>query len=156
MSIYNIPDELLVEMCEGWDTPSLLAMSQAYDRVYQQCSKVIEKRKYEAVVKKIRGLSTDLQFITPMMKEDGTFTIRVHFKNNPIYKIYKNSKGYIYLPRLNIISTKENIRRYLQSEGLTEDQIEFELSQVDNSWKEVPRGSLRTGRSISWDERYLT
>ncbi len=40
-------DEVLYQMCQDWDTPTLLNMSEAYSRVYQVCDKEIQKRKKE-------------------------------------------------------------------------------------------------------------
>ncbi len=46
-------DEVLYQMCQGWDTETLLNMSEAYSRVYQVCEKEIKKRKKQYIAGRI-------------------------------------------------------------------------------------------------------
>ena len=150
-SFYNIPDELLYQMCESWDTNTLLNMSQAYDRVYQRCSTIINERKYKGVIEKIISYTTDLQFGTPVLTSSGNYMLIIHVIGDRIYNIYKGMASMIYLPRLRLIGPEKDLKGYLKSKGLTDEQISLELSQRDNLWHELK--GIR--KSLSWDERYL-
>ncbi len=59
-------DEVLFQMCQGWDTPTLLNMSQAYSRVYQVCEKEIKKRTQKTLktgTAKYPGIVTSSEWI---------------------------------------------------------------------------------------------
>src|SRR5947208_270393 len=51
----SLPNELLYEMCQQWDVPTLINMSQSYSRVYQVCKNIIEQRKGEYLREKQIG-----------------------------------------------------------------------------------------------------
>src|SRR5947199_5675150 len=53
-NISNIPNELLYQMCQSWDTPTLVNMSEAYSRVYQVCSDEILERQIIQIEKKLQ------------------------------------------------------------------------------------------------------
>ncbi len=40
-------DEVIYQMCQSWDTPTLLNMSETHTRIYDVCYKEIQKRKKE-------------------------------------------------------------------------------------------------------------
>src|SRR5947208_12949960 len=74
----NIPDELLIEMCESWDTPTLVNMTIAYDRVDQLCSRILERKKEEYLFKQYKKRIDNLSNIILNTLNSGnrlTFTI---------------------------------------------------------------------------------
>lgn len=62
-SIANVPDELLIQMCENWETPELLNMSEAYSRVYRVCRKEIIDRQTDFIIKKLEKQSVSFKKI---------------------------------------------------------------------------------------------
>src|SRR5207253_10968989 len=99
----NIPDELLIEMCESWDTPTLVNMTIAYDRVDQLCSRILERKKEEYLSeKRIDNLSNTILNTLNSGKEihftliqDGIIVkVRVFipsFLRNIVYEIGRES-----------------------------------------------------------------
>lgn len=52
-------DEVIYQMCQSWDTPTLLNMSEAYKRVNDVCKGLIKREKAAFEIKKIQHLIND-------------------------------------------------------------------------------------------------
>src|SRR5438105_4909450 len=79
MNIYDLPDELLYEMCKDWDTQSLLNMSQAYSRVYHVCNNIIEQRKAD----KEKEIQKRLDILYGVIDKDGALYLQGYYLEKP-------------------------------------------------------------------------
>ncbi len=52
-----MPTEIILQMCEGWSTDTLLNMSETHSRIYNVCYQEIQKRKLEVEIQKILQLN---------------------------------------------------------------------------------------------------
>lgn len=82
-------DEVIYQMCQTWETPTLLNMSEVYKRVNDVCKGVIKKREIET----IKDLVTDLGFNDELRL---VYFYHKEYPNNKILiqKSYFSGKGY--------------------------------------------------------------
>ena len=55
MNLFDtLPNEVLYEMCQRWDNPTLVNMSEAHSRIYYVCSTILKQREKEYEIKKLK------------------------------------------------------------------------------------------------------